>query len=66
MRPTMKTYFHVDDFVELLANHLRNTLTRDFGENKEAHVVDLLASTTTQIDAIFYWMADYPRENDGR
>lgn len=62
----MQTYFDVEEFVELLGKHLKITLSRDFGEDKKAHVVDLLASTTTQIDAIFYWMADYPRENDGR
>ena len=62
----MKTYFYVEDFIELVSKHLKTTLSRDFGEDKKAHVVDLLSSTTTQIDSIFYWMADYPRENDGR
>lgn len=59
-----QTYFDVDEFVDLVSAHLKTTLSRDFGEDRKAHVVDLLASTTTQIDAIFYWMANYPRENN--
>ena len=57
----MKTQFDIEDYLEYLTAHLKKTLTRDFGE-EGGHIVDLLANTTTQIDAIFYWMADYPRE----
>jgi hypothetical protein len=57
----VKTYFTVEDYLDLLKAHLATTLTRDFGD-KEAHIVDLLSNTTTQLDAIFYWMADYPKE----
>ena len=62
MQP-LQTYFDVEDFIDLLGEHLKTTLTRDFGEDKKAHIVDLLSSTTTQIDAIFYWMANYPRDS---
>lgn len=57
----MKTQFDIEDYLDYLTAHLRKTLTRDFGE-EGGHIVDLLSSTTSQIDAIFYWMADYPRE----
>lgn len=58
----MKTYFSLEDYMELISKHLKTTLEKDFGE-KGGHIVDLLANTTTQLDAIFYWMADYPRED---
>ena len=57
----MKAYFTVEDYLDLLKAHLTTTLTRDFGD-RETHIVDLLSNTTTQLDAIFYWMADYPKE----
>jgi hypothetical protein len=57
----MKTQFDIEDYLEFLTTHLRKTLTKDFGADG-GHIVDLLSNTTTQIDAIFYWMADYPRE----
>lgn len=57
----MKTQFDIEDYLEYLTAHLKKTLTRDFGEDG-GHIVDLLASTATKIDSIFYWMADYPRE----
>jgi len=57
----MKTQFDIEDYLELLTKHLKTTLERDFGE-KGGHIVDLLAHTTTNLDSVFYWMADYPRE----
>lgn len=57
----MKTQFTLDEYLEYLKKHLTTTLTRDFGE-QGGHIVDLLSSTTTQLDSVFYWMADYPRE----
>jgi hypothetical protein len=57
----MKTQFDIEDYLDYLTDHLRKTLTKDFGADG-GHIVDLLSNTTTQIDAIFYWMADYPRE----
>lgn len=57
----MKTQFDIEDYLEYLTSHLRLTLTKSFGEDG-GHIVDLLANTSTQLDAIFYWMADYPRE----
>ena len=56
----MKTYFTIDEYIELLATVMRNTLERDFGEKN--HIVDLLTHTTTELEAIFYWMANYPQE----
>lgn len=57
----MKTQFDLDEYLEYLTSHLRNTLEKDFKDNG-GHIVDLLANTARQLDAIFYWMADYPRE----
>jgi hypothetical protein len=58
----MKTQFDIDDYLEYLTNQLRKSLTKDFGAYG-GHIVDLLASTAIKVDAIFYWMADYPRES---
>jgi hypothetical protein len=57
----MKTQFDIEDYIEYLSEQLRKSLTKDFGADG-GHIIDLLASTATKIDAIFYWMADYPRE----
>lgn len=57
----MKYMFTVEEYVELVKKHLTTTLTRDFGA-EGGHIVDLLSNTTTQLDSVFYWMADYPRE----
>lgn len=57
----MKTFFTVEEYVELVKAHLTTTLTRDFGA-EGGHIVDLLSNTTTQLDSIYYWMAEYPRE----
>jgi hypothetical protein len=57
----MKTYFTVEDYLEFLSSSLKSALQRDFGE--QAHIVDLLSHTSSQVEAIFYWMADYPKDN---
>ena len=58
----MKTQFDIDEYINYLTAHLRLTLTRDFGE-EGGHIVDLLASTSKQMDTIFYWVANYPFES---
>lgn len=57
----MRTQFDIEDYVAYLSRHLNKTLTKEFGEDG-GHIVDLLANTNTQIDAIFNWMVNYPIE----
>lgn len=58
----MKKYMTTDDFADLVAEHLRSTLSEDFGKDKNVHIVDLLSQAVTHFDAIFNWMANYPQE----
>lgn len=56
----MKNMISVEDFLETVNSTLKATLEKDFGE--EAHVVDLLSHTVTQLEGIFQWMYAYPQE----
>lgn len=58
----MKKYFTLEEYIDYLASHLKTTMSRDFKEDGQHHIVDLLVHTTTDLEAVFYWMSDYPSE----
>lgn len=52
------TRMSIPDFINLISTTLANNLSSDFGE--EAHVVDMLASSLTNLEGIFEFMSNYP------